>query len=262
MTGPPARGARAAAPPELPPTGDASFADAYAAGYGEGVRESLREVLQHASRGHTAAEIRILVESRIARIPEEVELKRRSLTQPPRRPAWGALLRPPGPVPFPVADPGAPAAGAPPEPFTPATSYLFREERPRESIRFAREVAARHGRALWVSAEAPPDLGLAPERVLFVRPAARSAGGEPGGGPGEIAGRIRGVPSDAGPVLAYVDALEFFVTEFGVETTVRFGTWLGTWAREAGSTCIVSMDPRSLPERELVRLQRAFNVLR
>ncbi len=270
MTSEPARGLRppAAPPPppatpaEAPPPGDASYAEAYAAGYGEGVRDSLREVLTHAARGHTTAEIRILVESRIARIPEEVELKRRSLTQPPRRPAWGALLRAPGPVP--PAPAAAPTAGpaAPPAPFAPGTAYLFREEQPREGIRFAREVAGRHGRILWVSPERPPDLGLPADRISFLPPRARPATGEEGGGPGEIAGRIRSSPADDGAVLAYVDALEYFATEFGAETTVRFATWLASWARETGATVVVSLDPKSLPEREFSRLQRAFGVLR
>ena len=82
-------------PPDDPPPAnedlpaDEEFARTYAAGYEEGVRSALREVLQHASRGHTAQELRILIESRLARLSEEVELKRKGLLAPPRRPAWG-----------------------------------------------------------------------------------------------------------------------------------------------------------------------------
>ncbi|MCI4318467.1 MAG: hypothetical protein L3J96_08005, partial [Thermoplasmata archaeon] len=93
---------RAATPP------DEESANAYADGYGEGLREAFREVLQHASRGHTAQELRILIESRLARWREDVEVKRKSLLGPPRRPSWGPLLRPP--VPPPTA---APWVGAP-----------------------------------------------------------------------------------------------------------------------------------------------------
>ncbi|MGI0151647.1 MAG: hypothetical protein ACREC5_06910, partial [Thermoplasmata archaeon] len=239
MSGEPRRDPRRN-PPE---PGDTAYADAYAAGFGEGLRESLREVLQHAARGHTTAEIRILVESRIARIPEETELKRRSLVSPPRRPAWGALLRPPAPVaPEPPSAPGPGASAG----WQPGTSYLFREERPREGIRFAREVADRHQRIVWVSHDDPPALGVPGERVVSVRPSARPPGGSAGAEPGEIAGRVQRARTEGGPVLAYVDALEFFVTEFGSEPTVRFATWLGTWARESGSTCILSVDPGTL----------------
>ena len=56
------------------PRPDEEYARTYADGYEEGVRSALREVLQHASRGHTAQELRILIESRLARLEEEVEL--------------------------------------------------------------------------------------------------------------------------------------------------------------------------------------------
>ena len=250
---------RSSTPAERP-TGDSAYADAYAAGYGEGLREALREMMQHASRGHTAAELRILLESRLARVAEDTELKRRSLTAPPRRPAWGPLLR------SPTGAPSGLSAGAPSDAlpaWSAGGSYLFREERPAAGIRFVRRIADRHAQLLWVSADDPPELALAPERASHVRPSARPTadGTTVGTGPGEVAGAIQRATERGGPVLVYLDALEFFLTEYGTEPTLRFATWLGSWAKETGSTAVVSVDPGTMEERDRRRLQRAFGTL-
>lgn len=250
-------------PHNLPPperaSGDASYAEAYAAGYGEGLRESLKELLQHASRGHTATELRILVESRLARVPEDVELKRKSLLNPPRRTAWNSWLRPPAP---PTAG-TAPAASPPELPtFVPGSSYLFREERPRLGPRFVATIAAQHAGGVWVSSSDPPDPHLLIGKWLTVRPSARPSGNgnAPGGGPGEVAGRIQEATGPGG-LLVYLDTLEMFLTEHGSETTLKFATWLGGWAKENRSTAVVSVDPGAFSEQDRRRLQRAFNIL-
>lgn len=261
MSAEPRRDSRPAAPAERA-AGDSAYAEAYAAGYGEGLRESLKELLQHASRGHTAAELRILVESRLARVEEDIELKRRSLTGPPRRPSWGSLLRPPGStLPAAAPAPSTPGLGAHPPPgFSPGTSYLFREDRPRLGPSFARQVAPRHDGVLWVSREEPelPEL-----RVTILRPSAQAAGeaSSPLGGPGEVAGAVLRANHDAPRLLVYVDTFDYFASEFGTEPTIRFAGWLGTWASEQAGCVVVSIDPATMQERDFRRLQRAFNIL-
>ncbi len=239
------------------PYGDETYADGFAAGYGEGLREGLREVLGHVTRGHTVAELRMLVESRLARIHEDVELKRKSLTNPPQRTPWTALLRTPRPAPRPVGEPALPE-------FAFGRSYLFREERPDRALAFLRRVAPEHARVLWVSQQPPPELGGGgADRVVPIRPTAR-AGGDgsvPGVGPGEIAGRIQTLCGGGPPVVVFSDALEYLLSEYGPETTVRFAMWLPPWAQESGGTAIVSLDPGTMAEQDLRRVQKAFTSL-
>jgi hypothetical protein len=237
--------------------GDDSYAEAYANGYGEGLRESLRELLGHITRGHTVAELRLLVESRLARVSEDVELRRKGLTGPPQRTPWNALLKPPRPG-------GAPerAAGALPD-WAVGQSYLFREERPEHAPRFVQRSAARHDGVVWVSHHAPPDLGLPPERIAHLRPTGHPTGdGTTAGiGPGEVAGQIQSFHDLRGSILVYTDALEYLLTEYGSEPTVRFAMWLGPWAQENRSTTVVSLDPGAMEERDLRRVLKAFTTL-
>ncbi|HEV2316442.1 MAG TPA: hypothetical protein VGV89_02565 [Thermoplasmata archaeon] len=236
------------------PTGDSAYADGYAAGYGEGIRESLREILQHASRGHTAAELRVLIESRLARIPEDVELKRKSLMAPPRRPSWGPLLRAPGSL-TPEPPPALPAV-------LPGNSYLFREERPDRGARFFQQLAGSHDVVVWLSVQDPPAWPVPPEKVIALRPTPPSANGaSPAVGPSEAAGQIQHAGGPESRVAVYVDSLEFFLTEYGHETTMRFASWLGTWPRGTRAVAVVSVDPGTLEERERHLLQRAFSVI-
>jgi hypothetical protein len=233
--------------------GEAAYADAYVAGYAEGLRESLKELLSHASRGHTTTELRILVESQIARIPEDVELKRRSLLNPPRKAAFDSLRRP-APLPWAPATPSPPALEV-----RAGWSYLFREERPERGVRFVGEILARHDALLWVSSLDPPAGSLPREKVTVLRPAARPSpdGAGAGPGPGEVAGAVRSVGGSS--LLVYLDSLELFLTEFGPDTTVRFATWLGNWPQGGSANVVVSVDPGAFAEADLRRVQRAFN---
>jgi hypothetical protein len=257
VTASPRRDPRAAPPAPDPSGGEDDYANAFAAGYGEGLRESLREMLANASRGYTASELRMLIQSRLARVPEDVDLKRKSLTGPPRRPAWGALLRRPG-----VRPPAAPEAAeveALPA-WSAGRSYLFNEQRPDRGPRFVASVAARHRGVVWVSHQPAPVLGLPEERVLSIRPSGGAE--ESGSGPGGLAGQITGFRERAeGPVLVYTDALEYFLTEAGTEVTVRFAVWLPPWAQETGSTAVVSLDAPAMEERDYRRVQRAYSTL-
>jgi hypothetical protein len=237
--------------------GDDSYAEAYANGYGEGLRESLRELLGHITRGHTVAELRMLVESRLARVAEDVDLKRKGLTGPPQRTPWSALLKPPRPDAAPVA------VGTSQPDWAIGQSYLFREERPEHAPRFVQRAAGRHEGVVWVGHHPPPELGVPPDRVTHLRPSGRPTGdGTTAGiGPGEIAGQIQSVHDQLGSILVYTDALEYLLTEYGAEPTVRFAMWLGPWAQENRSTTVVSLDPGAMEERDLRRVLKAFSTL-
>ncbi|MCI4337856.1 MAG: DUF835 domain-containing protein [Thermoplasmata archaeon] len=246
-------------PAEPPaPAGDAEFAEGYIQGYAEGLREGLRELLQHASQGHTTAELRVLVKSRISRIPEDVELKRRHLLAPPRRSSWEPLLKPP-----PRSSGGTALSDSAGPQWAPGKAFLFREERPRAAVRFAQAQASHHTRALWISFEAPPPLGLGEGAVEWLRPSVNRPGDpEAGSGsdPGAIAGRIKERGSDP-PLLVYLDALEELRTQYGNELTLRFASWLGQWVAGSDSTVVASLDDATLAEPERRRLQRSFHIL-
>ncbi len=248
------------APSDEPPA-DEEFARTYASGYEEGVRSALREVLQHTSRGHTAQELRILVESRLARLPEEVEIKRKSLLAPPRRPAWGSLLRPPQaarPWTAPLTGGGAPSVR-----ILPGKSVLVREERPARALEILRSNAAGFPRLATVSLRPPDVPGVPPDRRIDLVVGGAGAGGSPEArlAPGEIGGRLRDPTEADGGALLYVDALEYLATEYSLDTTLKFVHWLVAQARETGSGLIVSFDRRALDLREMSLLERAFETV-
>ena len=250
-----------------PPTADAEapadeeYARAYAAGFGEGIRSALRELLQHTARGHTAQELRILAESRLARLSEEIELKRRSLLAPPRRPAWNSLLRAPQPArPWVAPVPGA----VPPLRLRPGGSVLVREERPGRALEYVRASAPAFPRTVLVTTR-PPELPTVPNvaRIEIVLggagpPESRSAMRLT---PGEIGGRLREPTEAPGGALVYVDALEYLATENSFETTLRFVHWLVTQAQETGSAVIVTFDRRSIDLQSMSRLEHAFETV-
>ena len=246
-------------PPTEEPPADEEYARAYAAGYEEGVRGALRETLEHIGHGHTPQEIRMLTASRLARLSEEVELKRKSLLAPPRRPAWGSLLRPPAP-----ARPWSglvTAATAPPFRLLPGHSLLVREERPARAVEILRANVAAFPRVAVVSMRPPEIPGLPTDHRLDLTVGGPGSAGASDRGsltPGEISGRLRDPTEAPGGALVYVDALEFLATEHSLDTMVKFVHWLVTQAQETGSALLVSFDPRSLDVRDVSRLERAF----
>jgi Protein of unknown function (DUF835) len=240
--------------PRRPSAPDEAFADAYAQGFGDGLRDALKELLQHSSRGHTAQELRLFIESRLARVPEEVEFKRRNVLAPPPRTSWGTLAR---------------AAALPPAPLAPAAlvfgnSYLVREERPVRAPEMVRRSVVRYPRLVVISLH-PPDFGdVAGGRVELVRLGPTGPGGrsdDHGPAPGEIGGRVREATESEGGALVYFDGVEFLITEFGVETTLKFVNWLTTQASHTASVLIASADPQTLNPGDLHRLQRAFTAV-
>jgi hypothetical protein len=245
-----------APPPDEEPPADEEFARTYAAGYEEGVRSALREVLQHTSRGHTAQELRILVESRLARLDEEVEVKRRSLLAPPRRPAWSALLRPPQ-----AARPWVSPFGASPPPLArvgAGRSVLVREERPAKAVEMLRASVNDFPRAAIVSLRPPELPGVSRERRVDIVPNGSDLAGGGRLSPGEIGGHLRGPTESTGGALVYVDALEYLAGEYGLDVTLKFAHWLIGQIEQTGSGLIVSFDRRSLDTREMSRLERPF----
>jgi len=246
-------------PPDSEPPADEEFARTYAAGYAEGVESALREVLQHAARGHTAQELRILVESRLARLEEEVELKRRSLLAPPRRPAWGSLLR--APQPTRAWSPPFGGTTAAPSRIGAGRSLLVREERPARAVEILRASVHDFPRCAIVSLRPPELPGVSPERRIDISP----GGPEPGAGgrlsPGEIGGHLRAPTEAPGGALVYVDALEYLAGEYGLELTLKFVHWLVGQVEQTASALVVSFDRRSLDSREMSRLERAFQQL-
>ena len=248
-------------PPEEPPA-DEEYARTYAAGYEEGVRSALREVLQHASRGHTAQELRILIESRLARLPEEVDLKRRGLLAPPRRPAWNSLLRAPQPARS-WTPPVGSGAGTPVR-LAPGHSVLVREERPGRALEILRANAPHFPRLATVSLRPPEVDGLAAGQRFDILVGGGGGGESHASGqlaPGEIGGRLRGPTEEAGGALVYVDALEYLATEYSLDTTLKFVHWLVGQAHDTGSALVVSFDRRALDLREMSVLERAFETV-
>jgi hypothetical protein len=240
--------------PRRPAAPDETFANAYAQGFGDGLRDGLKELLQHASRGHTAQELRLFIESRLARLPEEVEFKRRNVLAPPPMTSWGTLGR-------------APAAPAAPPTLISVvfgSSYLVREERPARALDLVRHSARKYPRLVVISPH-PPELGdVSGVPVDLVRlgptgPDGRSD--DRGPAPGAIGGRVREATEAAGGALVYFDGVEFLITEFGVETTLKFVNWLTTQVSHTGSVLIACADPQTLDAGQLHRLQRAFTAV-
>lgn len=235
------------------PAGGDEYARAYSEGYGEGLREALREMLQHASRGHTAQELRLLVESRLARVREDVELKRRSLTNPPNRPAWGAILRPPSPTLTPPPSGGAPrsldivAGGA----------YLFREQRPERAVAAAGAAAGRFPRLVAISVR-PPSFSLPPGTSLEFVEIRVSGDPDERPDPTRISGRIRTAVEAEGGALVYLDAVETLAGEAGINPTLKFVSWLTQLAAARASAVVVSVDPATLDPRSMSLLERSF----
>ncbi len=238
--------------------GDDEYIEGYAKGYGDGLREALRELRAHAGRGASPQELRMLIESRLARIPEDVAVKRKGLLTPPRRAPWGSLLRPPA---APAWSP--PRAALPVAAIEPGTTRLVREDRPGRAVELLRASAGRYRRVVLVS-QRPPDLpGVDPDRIETIVPAgARDDAAATTGGldPSAFAGRIRAAV-DAGSALVYLDAIEFLATEYPVEFTVRVVTWIATDGARNGSAVIASLSTGTLDPRDVSRLERAFHLV-
>ncbi|MGB6500868.1 MAG: hypothetical protein WBG19_05665 [Thermoplasmata archaeon] len=248
-----------APPPDAEPPADEEYARAYAAGYEDGARNALREVVQHAARGHTPQEIRMLAEGRLVRLPEEVETKRKGLLAPPRRTAWTSILRPP---PAPAARPWSVPVGGPRPTAKPVKGQglLVREERPAKALEILRANAASFPRLVIVSLHAPEVPGVPSARRIELSPRGVVA---PDGSVGrlglsELGGRLKEPTEAPGGALVYIDALEYYVGEEGADTTLRAVHWLLAQMQATGSALLVSCNTRAMDATNGVRLERAF----
>ena len=244
-----------------PAAPDEEYAQAYADGYGEGLREAFREILQHASRGHTAQELRFLIESRLARLKDEIELKRRSLLGPPRRGAIGPMFRGPAPP-----EPGRPEPESDRvEALERGQCYLYREVRPLRSVELVAGHSKEFPRVVAISHHPPEDPRLRDRWIVLRLALSAPSSGTPDAESldlGAIGGRVREATAAPGGALVYLDAVEFFVTEYGLDPTFRFINFLVDQVGRTGSVLVVSTDPDALPPTDRSRLQRLFGAIR
>jgi hypothetical protein len=235
------------------PPADEEHARAYADGFGEGIRTALKDLLQHVSQGYTASELRLLVQGRLARVSDEVDLKRRSLLGPPR-PRADVLFgnRPPPPRSW------SPSGGK--IRVGPRQSYLVNERQPARAIALVASAIEDFPRTLIVSLHPPPlpELPTARRVELGV-----TSTGAPGESPrpiplGQIAGRLHEAMAVPGGALVYLDALEFLFAGESAEVAVQFVFWLTGEASRTGSAVVASIDGTSFDLRQFTRIQRAF----
>lgn len=214
---------------------DGEYARTYAEAYGEGIRTSLKEVLEQMSRGFDGYELRLLVQSRLARLPEEVELKRRSLLAPPRLRTTDLLRAP-------AASPRAwspPAAAVRPRP---GHSYLVREPKPERALRLLEAAAAEFPRVVTISLAPPFLASVAADRRSDV-PLYRAVSNGAPDGPriASVAGEIQ--PLLKAGALVYLDSVYYLVSQETFDTTFRFLVWLTAHVRDSPSALVVSLDP-------------------
>jgi hypothetical protein len=245
--------------PEPDGAPDEDYARAYADGYGEGLREAFRELLSHASRGHTPQELRMLVESRLARVKEDIEFKRRSMLAPPRRPDWGSLLRSPAPAPTvlgSLATTPVPRAGG---------TYLWWEARPQRSVDFVAANLGRFPRLLWISIHPPPGRpDLPPEKLTALRVGPRLSAptaGEGTLGPEQIAGQVQDAVAEPGGALVYLEAVEFLSTEYQTEGMHRLVNFIASKVVGTTSVFVASVDPDALAPTDRSRLGHSFGTV-
>lgn len=227
---------------------DEEYADAYADGYAEGLREALREMLQHAARGHTAHELRFLIESRLARIDEDVALKRRSLLAPPRRLPNTPMFR----------SSAGPARSAPASPIAVARgeSIVVFEDAPERALTLVADSAAGFPCVVAVGFHRPAFRGVPPERLRY-HSVADGPSGEPAH-PESILGEVAESMAGEGGALVYCDALEALATTIRADGALKFVQWLAAEAGRTGSGLIVSVGPRSFADPERSALRRLF----
>ncbi len=236
------------------PPADEERARAYADGFGEGIRTALKDLLQHVSQGYTASELRLLVQGRLARVSDEVELKRRSLLGPPR-PRADVLF---GNRPSPPRS-WSPSGGK--VHVVPLQSYLVNERQPARALALVASALEDFPRTVLASLRPPPLPELPAARRVELGVTATGAPGEP---PrpiplGQLAGRLHEAMAVPGGALVYLDALEFLFSGESGDVAVQFAFWLTGEAGRTGSAVVVSVDGTSFDLKQFTRIQRAFS---
>lgn len=233
------------------PNPDEEYAETFLAGYADGARSVLKELLAQASRGHTVGELRFLVQSRLAHLPEELELRRKRLLAMPPRSPWGPApsLRPGPPRPWGV--------GTPTLRLLAGSQVLVREERPRRAVELATEGASRFERLLVVSPDPPAFSEVPSEKVQ------RFVVGGPGAGPSleSLGGSLRGPLEAPGGALVYLDAVEAIALQDGAEPALKFVNWLVGYTRERENAVVAAVHPRIMTAKDQSLLERAFQVV-
>lgn len=235
---------------------DERIAGAYAEGYGEGIRDALREVLQ-AVRSSTPQELRWQVQSRLARVAEEVELKRRSLLGPPPRDGWQpARARA---VPAIASAPSGPRLTESLE----GGGVLFREARPSAAPEHVGAVWPQYGRVVVFGRPAEPPLPVPPESIRLLAVGRMRAGDDAEAAPdlSAAAGRLPAILSE-GPLLVYCDCLEYLAQEYTEEIAVRSIGWIVDRVRERAGWVVVTVNPDGLKPSNLASLQKIFRTVR
>lgn len=235
-------------PSEGEPPADEEYARTYADGYAEGVRTALKDVLEHTSRGFAPYELRLLVQSRLARLGEEVELKRRSLLGPPRR-STAQLFHPPGAPPRPWSPESAPPR------VVPGRSYLVKEATPSRALGLVATAAPEFPRVVLVSLNPPTLPSLPRDR----REEIRLADGGPAGGAtrmalGTLAGRLK-EPLAKG-ALVYLDAVEFLINAEGFDMVLNFLVWLNGQVGSGRAAAVICVNPDAFEARQVANLGR------
>ncbi len=229
-------------------------AGAYARGFGDGVRSALREVMSWASRGHTPAELKVLAQSRLSHLDEEVALKRRTLLSAPQSIPLESLLRVRGPE----SAPGFP-------PLAPGYTYLFLEERPLLARRFLAEALPRLGGALGLT-RLPGELrAVAPREALEVLYLGVESPSDPGveGASNNVSGLTSRVQDflgrDGSSRALYLEAFDYLTVWNDFEPAMKFLYWASAEVHSHRGVLLVSVDPDSLSRVQLRTLERDFN---
>ncbi len=234
-----------------PGPSDEEYARDYSDGYAEGVRSALREILAYAARGHTVAELRYLVQSRLAQLSDEVEHKRRTLLALPRGgSAWRNPARPLS-SPRPWAGVGGTVR------VTPGRTYLVREAQPRRALELVGDAAASFRQVAAISAHAPTFPHVDPARV---RAFSLDTTGE--GPPIEsVGGDIRTFLKENPGTIVYFDGLEELHLHIGSAATLKFVQWLAQESQNARGALIAVVHPQMLDPKEEAQLEHFFQVL-
>lgn len=228
----------------------------YAKGWGDGVREALHYVQRLVGRGHTSAEVRVFIESRLGHLDEEIALKRRTLLSSPTGIPVESLVRvhPKGSTQRPTFPPALPGY-----------NYLFLEETRDVARAFLRELLPRVGRTLAIT-RLPSDVRRVggPQELVILHLGVETSSEEgveaAESSPNAFTGRIESfLAKTPPPALIYLDAFEYLTTQNGFEITMRFAYWLHNRIQSHHGVLIVSVDPESMSRAQVATLERDFN---
>ena len=230
---------------------DEEYARNYTDGYAEGVRSALREILAYAARGHTIAELRYLVQSRLAQLPDEVDHKRRILLALPRGgSAWGSPTRPLSP-PRPWQGVGGTTR------VIAGRTYLVREAKPRRALEMVGDAAASFRRIITISANPPTFPRVDPDHVRTFSLAATDEGPSIE----SLGGDVRAFLNENPETIVYFDGLEELRLHVGSAAMLRFVQWLVQESQNARGALVAVVHPQTLDPKEQAALEHFFQVL-